>query len=195
MPTGLCLYPASNYNGPDSFTYTITDGKIESSIMTASITVTAVNDAPIGLVKTYSATEDTTLAVSTASGVLSGATDVEGNTPLTAVLVSNGSKGVVTLNSDGSFSYAPNLNANGTDTFTYRIRDSLGALSGVMTATINIAAVNDAPVGAVKTYSATEDTALSVNTASGVLAGATDVEGNTPLTAQLVSNGSKGSVV
>ena len=38
--------PAANYNGPDSFTYTVTDGALTSTA-TVSITVTAVNDAPV----------------------------------------------------------------------------------------------------------------------------------------------------
>ncbi len=137
--------PNANANGTDTFTYRIVDSQgAVSSVMTATINIAAVNDAPVGLVKSYSATEDIVLTVNSGSGVLSGATDVEGNTPLTAQLVSNGSKGVVTLNANGSFTYTPNANANGSDTFTYTITDSQGAVSSVMTATINIAAVNDA---------------------------------------------------
>src|SRR6185503_5831477 len=38
--------PAAQYNGPDSFTFTATDGALESNVATVTITVTAVNDAP-----------------------------------------------------------------------------------------------------------------------------------------------------
>ncbi len=63
----------------------------------------------MGQAKSYSGVEDTQLSVNSASGVLAGATDVEGNTPLTATLVSNGSKGSVVLNANGSFVYTPML--------------------------------------------------------------------------------------
>src|SRR5262249_28767132 len=39
--------PTANYNGPDSFTYKANDGKADSNVATVSITVTAVNDAPV----------------------------------------------------------------------------------------------------------------------------------------------------
>ena len=53
-----------------------------------------------------------------------------------------------TLNSNGSFTYTPTANYNGTDTFTYRASD--GSLtSNLATVTITINAVNDAPTLAV----------------------------------------------
>ena len=39
--------PAANYNGPDSFTYTATDGLADSNTATVTITVKPVNDAPV----------------------------------------------------------------------------------------------------------------------------------------------------
>ena len=41
--------PDSNYNGPDSFTYTISDGNGGTDTATVSISVTAVNDAPVAV--------------------------------------------------------------------------------------------------------------------------------------------------
>jgi Calx-beta domain/Domain of unknown function DUF11/Bacterial Ig domain/Domain of unknown function (DUF4214) len=49
----------------------------------------------------------------------------------------NPTKGTLTFNSDGTFSYQPNANQTGTDTFTYRIKDSQG-LTDTATVTINI---------------------------------------------------------
>ena len=97
--------PNANFNGSDNFTYKANDGKANSNIATVSITVNAVNDAPVAVNDAYSVNKDTTLTV-VAPGVLGNDTDVDGD-PLTAVLVSGVSNGSLTLNSDGSFSYTP----------------------------------------------------------------------------------------
>jgi subtilisin family serine protease len=45
---GLCTYtPEADYNGPDSFTYKVNDGKADSNIATASITVNPVDEPPV----------------------------------------------------------------------------------------------------------------------------------------------------
>src|SRR5439155_952429 len=49
--------PAANYNGPDSFTYRASDGALGSNVATASITVTAVNDAPVAAADAYATDE------------------------------------------------------------------------------------------------------------------------------------------
>ncbi|MEQ1850830.1 MAG: DUF4347 domain-containing protein, partial [Chthoniobacteraceae bacterium] len=60
-------------------------------------------------------------------------------------VITGPSNGTLTIHADGSFTYTPNLNFNGIDTFTYRASD--GALdSAVATATITVNAQNDAPV-------------------------------------------------
>ena len=69
--------------------------------------------------------------------------DIDSGT-LTAILGTNVSNGSLTLNSDGSFDYAPNANFNGTDGFTYTANDG-NANSNIATVTINVTAVNDPP--------------------------------------------------
>ena len=87
----------------------------------------AVNDVPLADNDgTYNGTEDTPLVVNAATGVLIGDTDVDGPSALTAVNASNPPKGSVTLNTDGSFTYTPDLNTNGLDTFTYQAYDGAG---------------------------------------------------------------------
>ncbi|HVX64411.1 MAG TPA: Ig-like domain-containing protein [Pirellulales bacterium] len=77
------------------------------------------------------------------TGVLTNDTDVDSSL-LTAVLVSGPSHGSVSLNSDGSFTYTPDANFNGIDSFTYKAND--GSLdSNIATATIAVNPVNDAP--------------------------------------------------
>lgn len=51
--TGAFIYtPFANYNGPDSFNFKASDGQAASNLATVSITVTAVNDAPVNNVPT-----------------------------------------------------------------------------------------------------------------------------------------------
>jgi VCBS repeat-containing protein len=181
--------PTSNYNGTDSFTYKANDSKTDSNVATATITISAVNDAPVATADSYSTSEDTVLNV-TAPGVLDNVTDADGDN-LTAIKVSNPSHGSVTLNSNGSFTYTPASNYNGTDSFTYKANDSK-ADSNTATVTITISAVNDAPVAIADTYSTSKDTVLNV-AAPGVLGNDTDVEGSA-LTANKVTNPSHGTV-
>ena len=110
-----------------------------------AVTVTNVNEAPTADGDgPYAATEDTVLTVTAANGVLAGDSDPDAGTTLTAQLVSPTANGALVLNADGSFTYSPNANFNGTDSFTYRASD--GALtSATQTVTINVAPVNDAP--------------------------------------------------
>ncbi|MFP5441135.1 MAG: Ig-like domain-containing protein [Gammaproteobacteria bacterium] len=137
--------PNAYYNGFDSFTYRVSDGALQSSIATVTISVAAVNDPPVAVNDTYAATEDTPLVVPAGTGVLANDTDVEGN-PLSAVLVTAPSKGGLTLNANGSFTYTPNLNTNGADTFQYRANDGFVNSDNIATVMIGVTAVNDAPV-------------------------------------------------
>src|SRR3989441_5455925 len=113
--------PAATYNGPDSFTYKANDGQADSAVATVTITIGGVNDAPVAVNDSYTTAEDTTLNVA-ASGVLANDSDVDGDT-LNAVLVSSPTHGTLTLNGDGSFSYTPATDYNGTDSFTYKAND------------------------------------------------------------------------
>jgi len=133
----------------DSFTYQVNDGILLSNTATVSITITPVNDAPVAVADSYNTNEDQTLNV-VAPGVLGNDTDAENNSK-TASVVTNPTKGTLTLNPDGSFQYVPNPNVNGTDTFTYKVTDN-GTTNGNPdpkssngTVTITIAAVNDVP--------------------------------------------------
>jgi len=141
--SGLTYQPNANFNGPDNFTYTITDGFLMSS-STVSITVAPVNDAPIAADDAYTTNEDTVLVRTAVQGVLANDTDLDSAT-VTAALVAGPSHGSLTLNADGSFTYTPAADFNGSDSFTYKAMD--GQLdSAVATVNLTITPVNDAPV-------------------------------------------------
>src|SRR5207244_354111 len=82
---------------------------------------------------------------------------------LTAVLDAGPTSGTLVLNANGSYTYTPNANFFGTDSFTYHAVDSDGATSNVATVTITVNEVNDAPVASDDTASTSEDTAVSGN--------------------------------
>src|SRR5439155_15347512 len=132
------------WNGTDTFRFKANDGSLDSNTAIIFITVRPVNDAPAAQNDAYTTNEDAQLAVGVSQGVLLNDSDVDGDA-LTAVLVSGPSHGNLSLNANGSFTYTPTANFNGTDSFTYKAND--GALdSNVATVVIAVAAVNDAPV-------------------------------------------------
>ncbi|NOG48618.1 MAG: tandem-95 repeat protein [Chloroflexi bacterium] len=155
-----------------------------------TITVNPVNDAPVAVNDAYTTDEDVALVVDAATGLLANDTDAEAD-PLTAVLVVGPTNGTLTLNSDGGFTYTPNANFNGSDTFTYKANDST-ADSNVATVTITVNPVNDAPVAVDDAYTTDEDTALNT-AAPGVLTNDTDAEAD-PLTAVLVVGPTNGTL-
>jgi VCBS repeat-containing protein len=161
--------------------YRLTDADGDSDTATVTITVNSVDDPVDAQDDAYTTPEDTPLTVP-APGVLANDSYPDGVGLL--VVVSGPSQGTLTLNQDGSFTYTPNPNFHGTDTFVYRLTDADGD-SDTATVTINVAPVNDPPVAANNSYSTNEDTPLSV-AAPGVLGNDTDVENN-PLTAVLVT--------
>ena len=95
-------------------------------------------------------------------GILQNDTDAELDV-LNAVLASGPTNGTLALGKDGSFTYTPNANFSGVDSFTYRANDGT-ASSNLATVTINVNPVNDAPVATITpaTYAATEQVALSL---------------------------------
>ena len=129
--------PNMNFNGTEVLTYTISDGSMTSSA-TVTVTVYATNDPPEAFPDAYTTTSGTTLTVSTALGVLSNDADVDTGDSLTAVKVTDPITGSLTLNSDGSFTYIPNIGFVGVDSFSYRAADKLMSPSNVVTVTITV---------------------------------------------------------
>ncbi len=181
---GFSYTPDADFTGQDSFTYHARDGSANSTVVTVTISVTNDNDAPIAVNDSASTTEDVQLVRSAATGVLVNDDDIDGD-GLTAQLVAPPATGSLALQPDGSYTFTPPANGTGPFTFTYRASDGQ-ALSNVATVTMTVTPVNDPPVGNSDAYAPTEDVALVVSAATGVLADDTDVDSAT-LTAVLVS--------
>jgi VCBS repeat-containing protein len=142
--------------GTHTVMVTASDGV--STTTSCSTTVTVVNSAPVASDDQYTVNEDAPLTVAP-PGVLSNDVDAENN-PLTASLVSGPTKGALNLNADGSFTYTPNANFNGPDSFTYKANDG-SADAAPATVTITIKPVNDAPTANTDDKSTNEDQALT----------------------------------
>lgn len=142
--------PKANFNGTDSFTYTISDtnnGHAEN--ISVTITIKSVNDAPTA--NNDSATTDEDIPVTI--DVLKNDTDVEGNT---LTLVENGfsknangtgavENGTATIQ-NGKVVFTPNANWNGTAVFYYTVSDGQAEYStsrGRVTVVVN--PINDDP--------------------------------------------------
>jgi hypothetical protein len=106
---------------------------------TATINITAVNDAPVAVNDLASTLEDIPVTIL----VLTNDTDVDTpNAALTIASVTNGTGGTAVLNANGTVTFTPNLNFNGTADFTYTISDGLLS-SNTATVTIDVASVID----------------------------------------------------
>jgi hypothetical protein len=147
--TNCTFTPDANFNGTTGFDYTISDGNGGADTATVTVNVAATDDAPVAGNDSYVLDEDGTLNVG-APGVLENDTDVDDLlgpvTALTAAVVNGPNNGTLTLNGNGSFTYAPSANYNGSDSFAYEVcDDALVPLCDEGTVTINVSAVNDAP--------------------------------------------------
>ena len=195
-----------NFNGSDTLSVTVDDqGNTgsgdplsDSDSDSIAITINTVNDAPVATGDTATMAEDSTLTLSAAQGVLANDSDVE-NDALTASLVSNVSNGTLVLAADGSLSYTPNVNFNGSDSFTYKASDAsldsnvasdASLDSNVATVTITINPVSDTPVGTGDEVTTDEDVGVIID----VLANDLDPDGDS-LTVTNLSDPANGTAV
>ncbi|PSV30362.1 hypothetical protein C9J44_20805, partial [Photobacterium sp. GB-27] len=189
--------PNSDFNGDDSFNVEVSDGNGGTDTITVNVTVNPVNDAPV-IVDDNNNPLGTDIGVETdeevaVSGKLS-ATDVDGDS-LTFTSSTNPTNGTVTVNTDGTWTYTPNNDFNGDDSFNVEVSDGQG---GIDTITVNVTVnpINDAPVlvddnndplGSDITVTTDEEVAVS-----GKLS-ATDVDGDS-LTFTSSTNPTNGTV-
>ena len=149
--------PALNFNGIDSVDYTVTDGNL-TDVGTLTINVTAVNDSPVAVDDAVTATEDTVF--NSVIELDANDTDLDGDAlSVVAGIFATVQGGSITIASDGSYTYTPAANFNGVDTVDYTVTD--GSLTDVGTLTINVAAVNDAPVAMDDAVTTADDALLN----------------------------------
>ena len=187
------------YANAGSFQATLNGTNGKGQACNASVTVTVNpaggNNAPVANNDAYSVEAGQTLNVA-APGVLGNDQD-ESPATLTAELQQDVAKGTLTLNSDGSFSYAPNVPGPDSDSFTYLARDNANQTSNIATVTIEITPSGGTgePVARGDAYATPVGTTLKVSATrlSGVLYNDFDPEGD-PITAALVSGPAHGTL-
>ncbi|PKF62452.1 hypothetical protein CW745_03190, partial [Psychromonas sp. psych-6C06] len=138
---GFVFTPDANYHGTDiAITFTATDGH---SIVagTATLDVTATNDATKVVATSASTTEDTDIVL-TKSQLLAGATDVDGDTLDINSVTVNGGHGTVTDNHDGTWTLHPEENYKGDITLGYKVNDGTADVDNHMT--VAVTSVTDA---------------------------------------------------
>ncbi len=176
--------PEANYFGSDSFTFLVSDGDDDSLLATVSLTIQAVNDAPLADGQSLVTDEDTPLAIT-----LTGS-DIELD-PLTFQIVDGPSHGTLGGTAP-NLVYTPSSNYNGPDSFAFVARDGV-ANSLPATITLSVNPVNDAPVAVDDAASTPQDTAVLMS----LLENDSDVDGpglaieslSTPAHGTLVNHG------
>jgi Tol biopolymer transport system component len=161
-----------------------TEIPLKVSIYDVDQTAVPVADAaPVASPVTLAAgTEDTGYTI-TSAALLAGVVDIDGpSLSINAVGILSGG-GAIVDNHDGTFHYTPAPNYNGPVVFSYTASD--GTLSASSTATLNVAAVNDAPVVAAALTSLATEGGSPVTL--DLLTGASDVDGGTLAVAGLLA--------
>ena len=133
----------SGFTNIATFVNTVASNFVGANFLTLVTSGTANNTAPVAAIDAYIASEDQPLVVDRRQGLLINDTDAQGDS-LSARLVSEPLHGVLTLNTDGSFTYRSNADYVGADSFTYQANDGL-ASSSTVSVNINVRPVNDAP--------------------------------------------------
>jgi uncharacterized repeat protein (TIGR01451 family) len=187
--------PSSNYFGPASFTYTVTDGGDGSSAAitvgptTVNVTVTTVNQPPVATNDSATVAEDSFVTTTVLTNDNAG--PVNEVQTLTITAVTQGTNGTVTNNGNGTITYTPNANNFGLDSYTYTIEDSSGATA---TATVNVTvtSVNDPPVAVNDSATVAEDGSVITSVLTNDNAG--PVNEVQTLTISGVTQGTNGTV-
>ncbi|TWT50461.1 hypothetical protein Pla22_32040 [Rubripirellula amarantea] len=174
---GMKFLPLSNANGADNFVVSVADnggttnGGVDTLLVTIPVTVTSVNDAPMGVATSVLLPEDTSYTFSLSDFTFAEASDNPANALLAVKLttipavgsITNDNVPVVAGNNvsvsdivSGKLKFTPVPNANGTSYagFTFQVQDDGGTANGGIDLdstpkafSLNVTSVNDAPLG------------------------------------------------
>ncbi|MGQ7960134.1 Ig-like domain-containing protein [Pseudomonas sp. SP16.1] len=130
----ISFTPASGFSGTSSFSYSISDGKGGSASAQVSVSVVAATSslqAPVANNDQVSLSSISPVVIP----VLANDSDPQG-AKLTVIAVTQGSKGTVAVNADGSLTYSPSRGLKSSDSFTYTISNGSKSASASVTVTL-----------------------------------------------------------
>jgi large repetitive protein len=139
--------PVSGYSGPDSFSYTLTDGAGHTSTATVTLTVQGAAANDVGTVPSGGSVVVPVLGNDMGTGLVVSA-------------VTQPAHGLVTIGADGTVVYVPTAGYSGLDSFTYTFTDGSGQTSS---ATVSITVT---PTAENVVTSTTRGTAVLINVAT-----------------------------
>ena len=113
----LTYTPAANYNGPDSFTFVVNDGSLDSAPATVTLAVTPVNDTPTA----YGFSVTTAQGV--AATILLSGTDPDSSSDLLSFLIVQSPSHGKLLGTPPDLLYIPNSGFSGLDDFAFAVSD------------------------------------------------------------------------
>lgn len=140
-PTGSFTYmPMAHFNGADSFTYAANDGALNSSPATVNITVNPQPDAPDAIDDAYTGHQNTPIVVNAALGVLHNDSNPDGGSFVASVQTAP-LHGDLSLSANGSFTYTPDTDYLGADSFVYTATGGAGSDTATVHLDITLAPV------------------------------------------------------
>lgn len=165
--------PNQNYYGSDTFEYIVTDGQEGEATTTVNLMIKPVNDPPITLDDAVVTQEDTSVSGNVLNGSNGGVDSDPDGDSLAITGYSSPANGAVVINADGTFTYTPNSNFYGADSFTYSVSD--GQTGSTATVNITVTPVNDKPDAVDDSFVVGDVTSITRN----VLANDTDIDSPT----------------
>ena len=191
-PDGSFTYvPEPGFFGEDSFSYIAVLGSNSSSPATVTLNIFS---PPIATDDTFAIDEDESLTVQL-PGILQNDTDTVSPDNLSVALVTPPVNGtLLEFSDDGTFTYNPDSNFHGSDSFTYRAIDGGNGSSRVATVFINVDSVNDVPTGTTDQFSIVSNDVLVIDIVNDLIANDTDVDGDS-LTLESFTQPASGALV
>ncbi|MGJ8673162.1 Ig-like domain-containing protein [Rubritalea sp.] len=190
------FYASAGFENVDEFTYAVSN-----SLSTTGPILVQLGKFPIeGVTDYYAVVPGEGITIPAGEGVLSN--DSNPNTgfyagSITRAYVSSGpSHGSLSFSSDGSFTYTPDVDYLGTDSFTYRVASALGSIIIESAGPFRVKLGNTPPVAVddLGPYLVFPGAPLVVNAAEGVIPNDSDPDGDPNLSATLVSGPANGSI-
>ncbi len=167
---GISYLPNPNYNGPDSVSYSLSDGRGGMDVATLHITVTPVNDAP-----TIAPISNRTGGEQQLISFTASASDIENDSVAFSL---SGAPAGSAMTSGGVFTWTPS-ESQGPGGYSFNVvatDNGTPSLSGLRQVTITVTEVNAAPVVVNPGYQVSSE---NDNVTLDIMASDSDIPANT----------------